>query len=94
MNLIWPDKDPSENLDYSFNWRARVPVGDSIVGSTWVVDGTPNNIVLGASTYSTYTTTIWLSGGTVGNTYVLTNTITTLSGRVLTQSVQLNAVSK
>ena len=91
MILIWPDKDPQETLDYKLNWRARVPAGDKIVSSVW---SSPDGITQGANTYSDYVTTLWLSGGTVGETYTFTNTITTEAGRVLEQSVQITVVSK
>jgi len=91
MTLNWPDKDPQETLDYRLNWRARVPVGDKIISSTW---SSPLNITKGVNTYTDYTTTLWLSGGFLGGTYTFTNTITTLAGRIMEQSVSVTVVSK
>jgi len=91
MILIWPDKDPQETLDYRLNWRARIIPGDKIVSSAW---STPEGITQGVSTYTDYTTTLWLSAGTLDSTYVFTNTITTEAGRIMEQSVQVTVVSK
>jgi len=92
MALKWPDKDPNEVLDYRLNWRARIPAGDAIATSTW---STPTGtIVKGTNTYTTYTTTLWLSAGTAGETYTFTNTITTTQGRTLECSVAITLVDK
>lgn len=91
MALTWPDKDPQETLDYRLNWRARIVPGDKIVSSTW---STVQGIISGINTYTDYTTTLWLSGGTVNQTYLFTNTITTAAGRIMEQSVQVTVVSK
>lgn len=91
MVLIWPDKDPQETLDYRLNWRARVPVGDKIVSSTW---SSPLSITKGINTYTDYTTTLWLSGGVIGESYTFVNTVTTTAGRVMEQSVKVKVVSK
>lgn len=87
----WPDKDPQETLDYRLNWRALIPAGDRIISSSWT---TPTGITIGARTYTDYTTTQWLSGGSDGSTYTFTNTITTQAGRVLERTVQITVVSK
>lgn len=91
MIYSWPDKDPEETLDYKCNWRALVPAGDKIISSVW---SSPAGITKGVNTYTDYTTTLWLSGGTVDQTYQFTNTITTQAGRVLERTVQITVVSK
>jgi hypothetical protein len=37
MALKWPDKDPNEVLDYQLRWTKRVPSGDEIAASDWIV---------------------------------------------------------
>lgn len=91
MILNWPDKDPQETLDYRLNWRARIVPGDKINSSTW---SSPNGITKGINTYTDYTTTLWLSGGSVGSTYEFTNAVTTVGGRVMEQSVKVTVVDK
>ena len=91
MILRWPDKDPNETLDYRLNWRARIPAGDKITSSAW---SSPAGITKGVNTYTDYTTTLWLSAGTIGETYSFTNTVNTQAGRILEQTVEITVVSK
>jgi hypothetical protein len=63
--LVWPTKDPDEILDCKLDWSARLD-GDTINTSTWIV---PTGITKTSDTKTTSTTTIWLQGGTLGQTY-------------------------
>lgn len=85
MVLTWPAKDPDEVLDYQINWTARVD-DDTIATSTWIVD---DGITQDSDTFSDSATTIWLSGGTVGELYSLVNRITTTGGRTMDQTVHI-----
>lgn len=70
-------EDPQDfNVDWSSWLSARA---DTIVVSTWVVD-TPG-ITVSSETETTTSATVWLSGGTLGESYSLTNQITTAGGR-------------
>lgn len=86
--LYWPDKDPDEIADYQIDWVGRLD-GDSIAASTWVV---PSGIIKDSDTFASTSTTIWLSGGAAGETYVLVNRITTVGGREFDEPVQLRVV--
>lgn len=93
MSLKWSSKDPDEVLDYKVDWigTASDPgplygISDEISDSLWVI---PANISKESDTFDDTSTTIWLSGGTAGETYVLLNRITTAGGRVFDQSVKL-----
>lgn len=66
-------KDPSAQLDYLINWEAWLN-GDTIVNSSWIV---PSGINLVDQSFTDQNTTIWLSGGTLGRRYKITNRITT-----------------
>ena len=90
--LLWPDKDPDEILDYQMDWSSRL-VGDIISVSTWVlpVGSTLNKV---AESKTTTSTTIWLSGGTLGERYELLNRIDTSAGRKMDQTVSLIISSK
>lgn len=79
-------KDPDEVKDYGVNWAARLDEGDTIATSDWIV---PDGIIEDSATNTTTTTTIWLSGGTLGTTYSLVNRITTAGGRTLDQTCKL-----
>lgn len=86
-NPKWPDKDPNEVLDYSIDWTARL-ASDTISTSTWIV---PTGIVKDSDIIAAGNkiTWIWLSGGTAGTKYTLTNRVTTVGGRTYDQSVDL-----
>jgi hypothetical protein len=90
MALQWPPKDPAEVLDYSMDWKARLAT-DTISTSTWTV---PSGITKNTDSFAATATTIWLSAGVLGKTYILTNTIVTAGGRTMDQSVALTMVKK
>lgn len=66
-------KDPDAELDYSVDWTAFLD-NEIIVASTWSV---PTGIVKITESFTTTGTVIWLSGGSLGQTYSLVNSITT-----------------
>lgn len=73
-------KDPDAVLDYGFDWSRWLDEGETITASTWAVDDdglTIDNDTL----FDDTTTVVWLSGGTAGAFYRLTNHITTSDGR-------------
>lgn len=72
------DKDPNAVLDYRVDWSEWL-AGDTIVASTWVVE---SGIVNDLDTFNTTMAVIWLSGGTLGEIYTVTNRITTALGRI------------
>jgi len=71
-------KDPDSTLNYSIDWSSWLDSGETIDSSTWIV---PAGLTEGsgayASTSGSASTTIWLSGGTSGVDYRVTNRITT-----------------
>jgi hypothetical protein len=64
-------------LDYQIDYAAWLPTGDPIATSTWSV---PAGITKDSDSFTDDDTTIILSGGTVGQTYEIENTITTTNG--------------
>ena len=77
-------KDPTDKLPYVMNWRDDTGVGpwletqDSIATSSWNVEsGITEGTGAYVSTFDNDTATIWLEGGTAGETYIISNTITT-----------------
>ncbi len=74
-----PPQDPSAHLDYEFDWTTWLD-GDTISASDWTCENP--DITLSLSTHSTSTTKIWVEGGEVGITYLITNEITTVAGRI------------
>lgn len=71
-------KDPAAILDYGYDWSEWLPEGDAIIASSWVAD---TGINVTANTFDASTTTVWLSGGAVMETYKVVNHITTTDGR-------------
>ena len=70
-------KDPNAILDYSVDW-SRWPAGDEIATSEWIV---PVGLAKASDTNTTTKATVWLSGGAAGQSYAVTNRITTTGGR-------------
>lgn len=73
-------KTPLEIYDYGFNFAPRLDTGDTISASVWTI---PAGLTAGAPGNNTTTTSIFLSGGTVGNDYACINRVTTAGGRVI-----------
>lgn len=92
MRLSWPPKDTDEVLDYMVDWSDRLD-SDAIASSAWTV---PSGITQNSNEFdaSGGTTTIWLSGGTTGETYELVNRITTAAGRTMDQTIRLKIADK
>jgi hypothetical protein len=70
-------KDPDATLDYRVDWALWL-AGDTISTSTWIV---PTGLVKVTDTHDSTSATVWLSGGTNGKTYEVTNRIVTADGR-------------
>lgn len=70
-------KDPHAVLDYTIDWT-RWLAGDTISTSEWLV---PAELSVTAHTKTTATATVWLAGGTAGESYTVTNRISTDGGR-------------
>jgi hypothetical protein len=85
-----PDKDPDAVLDYSIDWSEWL-ADDTIDTSEWTV---PEGITGGATSKTDTAVTIWLSGGTAGQTYTIRNRITTAGGRTNDQTFKISCVEK
>jgi len=80
-------KDPQAVLDYAIDWTKWLDeVGDSIETSTWIV---PTGLTKVTETNTSKLATVWLSGGTVGENYTVTNRITTAAGRTDDRSITI-----
>ena len=67
-------KDSNAVLDYGFDWSDWLQTGETIVTSTWI---NPDSITVVTSSNLAASTVIWVSGGTAGKSYRLTNRIVT-----------------
>lgn len=93
MRKVEQDKD--EVLDWSFDYTG-VLNGDTVLSSTWALAASsPTDIVVSNPSEANGITTVWLSGGTYGRIYTVTNEVTmTPSGRVFNRSLQVRIVEK
>lgn len=67
-------KDAQSILDFSIDLSNLLQTGETINTSSWSV---PTGITQVTATNSDEIATIWLSGGTLNNTYELVNTVVT-----------------
>lgn len=71
-------KDPDARLDFVIDWSEWVVEGDSITSSVWL----PGGLDASDESLDGARATVWLSGGTPGVTYKVTNRVTTSAGRI------------
>ena len=88
----WPYKDPNEELDYQFDWAARLETGETITSSTFIKES--GSIVLGASNNVGALTTVWITGGTEGEVCIVVNRIITSAGRIYDETAKLRIRSR
>lgn len=79
------DKDPQAVKDYSLDWSDWLGT-DTIASSTWEV---PSGIIKDQSGNTTTVTSVWLRGGTIGNTYQVSNKVTTAGGRTDVRTIEI-----
>ena len=79
-------KDPQATLDYHLDWSSWLETGDTITASTWFL---PAGLTQVVAAFSTSVATVWISGGTVGESYTVTNRITTADGRIDERSMTI-----
>ena len=90
MAFFQHSKDPNAILDYSIDWSLWLD-GDTIDTSVWTVAA---GITNAADSSTTTTATIWLSGGTAGTSYTVSNRITTADGRTEDRSMTISVVAR
>jgi len=87
-------KDPDADLDYGIDWSDWLPDGDSVQTSTWIITGPDSTLVAGVTSVDGNQTTVWLSGGTLGQVYTVTNRVVTTEGRTDDRSIGFSLRSK
>lgn len=104
----WPPKDPQEILDYEIDWGTeRLEEAEEIVTSDWAIEdddetleiltNSPHQPIVVAHEETgrpNSVTRCWLSGGTLGVQYIVTNTITTTAERTRELSGKLKIKAK
>lgn len=81
-------KDPDSRMDFGVDWEDWLESTDAIADSTWLVDGT-DLVVDDGSQFSATKAVVWLTGGTIGEVYRVTNRITTSEGRLADRSFRI-----
>ncbi len=76
-------KDPDEVLDFVFDWSTWLD-GDTISSDSTTVD---TGLTKDSDSNDTDSVTVWLSGGTAGSAYKVTNQITTAGGRTAERTI-------
>lgn len=87
--VVWPDKHPSDVLDYAVAFATWLETGDSLSTVSVSADA---GITVGSSPAPAIDGTdvvLWLSGGTTGTTYDVQVTVTTDGGRTKVVDCQI-----
>lgn len=75
------EKDPQAKLDYAIDWTAWLQASETITTSTWTAPTGITKMVTPAESVVGGKATVWLQGGTVGQSYAVVNHIITSQGR-------------
>lgn len=78
-------KDPAAVLDFEVDWTAWLD-GDTISTSSWTV---PTGITKDSDSKTATVAKVWLSSGTAGTDYRLTNHIVTAGGRTDERTIRI-----
>lgn len=77
-------------LDYEEDWATWLDT-DTISSSSWVAD---TGVTIDSDSNTTTKAIVWLSGGTVGTSYDITNTIVTAGGRTDSRTIEITITDK
>lgn len=85
-------KDPDAVLDFKQDWSEWLAAtGDTIVTSTWIV---PTGITKANESATATAATVWLSGGTAGQSYAVVNRIVTAQSRTDDRTLQIFVLNR
>jgi hypothetical protein len=84
-------KDPDAVLDYGLDWEPWLAGVDTIASSQWFA---PVGLTIESDAHTDTTATVWLSEGVRGAQYLVTNRITTASGRTEDRSFVLQIADR
>lgn len=83
------EKSPAARLDYSFDWETYLDGQGTILSSSWSTD---DGITVESDLFTNTTTTAYVSGGVEGNSYFISNTVSTTNGLTVTRSFIVKVV--
>lgn len=84
-------KDPDANLPFGVDWSGWLPEGDTIESSSWLV---PVGLSKGVTNVVGGQAIVWLSGGTAGQTYAVTNRVVTVGGLVDDRTIRIQVLER
>ncbi|RMG71917.1 MAG: hypothetical protein D6711_14155 [Chloroflexi bacterium] len=82
-------KDPDEVLDYQFSYQNELLSGSPVDSISTSAFSVTSGLTVDSDTNDATTATVWLSGGTAGTNYQVTNTIVTIGGRTIEKSIYI-----
>lgn len=86
------EKDRDAVLDFGIDWSTWLEDGEILVSSQWLV---PEGLARIDDTYDTSgRVVVWLSGGTAGTTYRLTNRVQTSRNRTDDRSIFVRVLER
>jgi hypothetical protein len=77
---------PGANLDYKFDWSDWLESGETIASA---IVSTTSSITLSDQSNDDSSVTIWVSGGLLNNSHIVTCQITTSLGRITARSINI-----
>jgi hypothetical protein len=84
-------KDPNAFYDVTIDWTDVLPEGDTIASSVWAIDDAPDAVLtLSADSFDDTSATVWLTAGTVDQSYRVRNRITTTAGRIFDRTIRVS----
>jgi hypothetical protein len=88
-------KDPTSDVDYSFDWAAWLADGETIISANWsVTPDSTDGLQLHSPTEGGAQRGIHVSGGTAGQRYRLSCRIETSVGRIGERSLTLRVMER
>ncbi len=85
------EKAPAASLAYGINWTDWLPASTTIASSAWAADA---GITAGSDVVASNVASVTVSGGTAGQTYWLTNTVTLSDGQIDSRSFRIKVVAR
>lgn len=84
---------PLSNLDYGFDWKQWLSLGETVTSSVWTVDA---GLTKSSEQNIDGVTSVFIAGGEIGKMYKVTNKITTTAagGNTRTDSRTLKLMCK
>jgi hypothetical protein len=85
--LTWPAKDPDEAVLYGVDFAERLDSGAALSVATWTIS--PAGLTQGSATVDGAVASVKISGGALGDAYLVTCRATTSDGQTLEETAIL-----